>query len=114
MLAGIGFGLTAFVSAPAGYALTIGIWTFGEIAMAPLTPAIVADKAPPDLRGSYQGALHLAFGAAMFAAPMAGSFVVGRFGAQALWLSCVVAGSAVAFGHLALAGKTRAGTAVTP
>jgi MFS family permease len=104
---GLGFGLTALAATPAGYALSIAVWTAGEIATLPLAPSVVADLAPPSLRGSYQGAHQMAWGAAWFVAPALGSFVLGRLGATALWCGCLAAGAGCALGHLAIAGARR-------
>jgi MFS family permease len=101
-LVGIGFGMTALMRTLPGYALAITVWTLGEIVMAGIGPAVAADAAPPARRGAYQGLFHMGFGVAALAAPALGSLVLGGFGAQVLWASCMAVGIASAAGQLAL------------
>jgi MFS family permease len=106
-LTGVGFGLHA-LSADMGLAmLAVAVWTLGEIAQAPVAPTVVADLAPPELRGSYQGAYHMLWGLAACAAPALGGQLLGRFGATTLWLGCLALGCAAAAWHLAIAGPRR-------
>lgn len=107
LLSGVGFGLYAFVGTAAWYAVGVVIWTLGEIASAPVGSSIVADLAPADLRGRYQGAYTMAWGLAAFAGPSAGALVMEAHGAQALWLGCLGLSIVVAAGHLAIAGARR-------
>jgi len=101
-LVGIGFALTAVVGSIAGYVASITVWTLGEIAMAGLAPAAVADAAPPEQRGAYQGLMQMGGGAAALIAPVLGSLVLGRLGSAALWTSCGAVGLIAAAGQLAL------------
>ena len=90
-LTGLGFALTAWATDVPLLALTVFIWTIGEIVSAPSSQAYVADLAPPHLRGRYQGAWGLTFGLALILAPVVGTaaFAVSP---TALWLSCGVLG----------------------
>ena len=90
-LTGLGFALTAWATDVPLLALTVFIWTIGEIVSAPSSQAYVADLAPPHLRGRYQGAWGLTFGLALILAPVLGTaaFAVNP---TALWLSCGVLG----------------------
>jgi MFS family permease len=106
VLVGFGFGMTELGgSSLAMYALSLVVWTAGEIAMAPIGPSAIADLAPPELRGAYQGAFQITFGAGAFLAPVLGSFIMERAGSGALWGSCAGMGLVVAIGHLAIAGR---------
>jgi MFS family permease len=107
-LVGAGFGLTAIMDSLPGYAFSIAVWTVGEVIMAGIGPAVVADVAPPGQRGVYQGFYQGSWGAAQLAAPVVGSLVMGRFGARALWTSCLGVGLAAALGQLALGTLRRA------
>ena len=102
VLVGAGFGLTSLMRTIAGFAIAIAVWSLGEIVMAGIGPAVAADAAPPRLRGAYQGLFQAGGGAAALLAPVLGSQVMGRFGAQALWISCLFVGCAAAAGQLAL------------
>ena len=69
LLLGIGFGSTALVSTLPLYALTVIIWTLGEIIAVPLMQSIVADLSPAHLRGFFQGIYGTAWGLASFVGP---------------------------------------------
>ena len=101
-LIGIGFGLNAVARTAPLYALGVVLWTVGEIGVLPVSSALVADLAPPQLRGRYQGAYSLSFGLAVAVAPLLGTFVLQRFGAVTLWIGCLLLGLAVGAGHLVL------------
>jgi MFS family permease len=60
--------------------------------------ALVADLAPTDLRGRYQGAFAIAFTGAFASAPLVGGFALAHAGAYWLWIGCLIAGLAVAVG----------------
>jgi MFS family permease len=102
-LVGLGFGLNALARTAPFYALGVIVWTVGEIGVLPLSNALVADLAPPQLRGRYQGAYGLSFSLAVCAAPALGTLVLQRSGAVALWGGCLALGLAIAAAHLALA-----------
>jgi MFS family permease len=57
-IVGAGFGLTALASSTLAYALTVAVWTSGEIVTATVGVAIVAD--PVHMRGRYNGLWGLA------------------------------------------------------
>ncbi len=75
LLLGIGFGLPAIVTTFGGYALSVGIWTLGEIIGATVAPSVVADLAPIDKRGLYQGVFGAAWGLAFFTGPVLGGWI---------------------------------------
>jgi MFS family permease len=98
LLLGIGFGLNAWIGSALGYAVSISIWTLGEILFAPAAPSLVADLAPPQLRGRYQGTFAMAFTAAFAVAPAVGGYLIAHTGARWLWIDCLAGGLAVAAG----------------
>jgi MFS family permease len=102
---GFGFALHAPASTGIGFAIGVAVWTLGEIMSAPGNSAIVADRAPPALRGRYQGMFQMAWGLAAFVGPTVGTRVVGAWGADALWLACGVVGIAVAAGFMIVARR---------
>ncbi|HEY6196581.1 MAG TPA: MFS transporter [Candidatus Eisenbacteria bacterium] len=102
VFAGIGFGLNALARTAPIYALGVILWTLGEIGVLPVANALVADLAPAQIRGRYQGAYSLSFGLAVCAAPALGSLVLERLGGSALWGGCFVLALGVALGHLGL------------
>ncbi|HTY73843.1 MAG TPA: MFS transporter [Actinomycetes bacterium] len=102
VLLGLGFGLTALANSLWQYAATVVVWTLGEIAFNAVAPTIVADIAPPEQRGRYNGMLGLAYGAGAFLGPLLGTraFAVSE---RLLWFGCtavclVAAGAASALG----------------
>ena len=105
LLVGAGFAFGAFAHGPALFGVGVLVWTVGEIFVLPISNAVVADVAPAAMRGRYQGTYGLSFGLAAFAAPLAGTFVMQRFGSSALWIGCLVLGALVAAGQLALAPR---------
>ncbi|HEV3188961.1 MAG TPA: MFS transporter [Polyangiaceae bacterium] len=110
-LIGIGLGATALAHGPGAYSLTVVIWSFGEIALLPTSAAVIADLAPANLRGTYQGAYNLAWAISWVVGPIFGTQVLGRFG-RGLWAVCLGLSFLVAVGHLAIAGARRRRLAV--
>jgi len=98
---GIGFWLTAFASSVPMFALTVVVWTLGEVGFNSVGPALVADIAPADLRGRYNGLVGMAYGASAFLAPLIGTRVLQAYGEGVLWTACLVA-SLVAAAMIAL------------
>ncbi|MEU4618654.1 MFS transporter [Actinoplanes sp. NPDC023801] len=107
LLMGSGFGLVALAETPVVYALTVIIWTLGEMLQSPSNAATVAALAPPSLRGRYQGLNSLSWSAGTALAPILGGLVLQRAGGAVLWGGCFVLCVVAAVGHL-LAGPARA------
>jgi MFS family permease len=87
LLTGVGFGLTAVAFSVPALALTVVIWTFGEMIAAPVMNTYVADLAPTHLRGRYQGAYVLTFSVAFVLAPAIGTWLF-AWSPTGLWLTC--------------------------
>ncbi len=102
LLVGLGFGLTAMAHSFATLALTVAIWTAGEMVAAPVSYAYVADIAPQDMRGRYQGLYGLAFGSGAIIGPALGTFLY-SLSPTAFWSLCGALGLVSAL--LALAGR---------
>jgi len=102
ILLGLGFGLMPLGRGFLYGALTVAVWTFGEILSMPLLSALIAGRAGPDTRGRYMGIFSFAFSLAFIVGPAAGSTVYGHLGSDALWFGCagVTALLAVAFSFL--------------
>jgi len=101
-LVGLGFGLNAVVHTTAQYAAAVVIWTIGEMGVLPVANALVADLAPVERRGRYQGAYGSSFALAVCVAPAIGMTALGMLGSTGLWLCCLATGLILAAGHLAL------------
>lgn len=92
ILCALGFGSLAFVSGTLGVMATVVVWTFGEMIMFPAMVAYVADLAPAHRRGEYMGFYNMAFSLALMVAPWAGTELLDRAGATALWFTCLAVG----------------------
>jgi MFS family permease len=110
-LIGIGLGATALAHGPGAYSLTVVVWSLGEIAVLPTSAAVIADLAPANLRGTYQGAYNLAWAVSWVVGPIFGTQVFGRFG-RGLWAVCFGLSFLVAVAHLAIADARRRRLAV--
>ncbi|GMV44487.1 MAG: MFS transporter [Myxococcales bacterium] len=101
-LVAAGFGSYGVCESAWGFAGATLVWSLGEIAVFPITNALVADVAPSDLRGRYQGALGLSWGIAGFGAPLLGTAVLEDLDAVTLWGGCFGVSLLVAAGYVAL------------
>ncbi|MFD7338922.1 MDR family MFS transporter [Streptomyces violascens] len=102
LLAGYGFGLTAFAGSVAVYALTICVWTLAEIVNAPTQTGLVVRLSPVHGRGRYQGIYTMSWSVAALVAPLMSGYVIDHFGATWLWAACAVLGSVAALGYWVL------------
>lgn len=100
LLMGTGFGILWVMHTVPFYALTVCIWTLGELCAAPISSVLVSDISPEHLRGTYIGIFGTSWCLASFAGPVVGGFVFDRFGAFTLWSSCFCIGLLVACGYL--------------
>ncbi|MFI6075177.1 MDR family MFS transporter [Actinoplanes sp. NPDC051343] len=107
LIVGAGFGLVAFAHAAWFFALTVVIWTLGEMLQAPSNAATVAALSPPQLRGRYQGLNSLNWSAGTALAPILGGLTQQHLGDAALWLGCFGVCALVSVGHL-VTGPARA------
>lgn len=103
---GVGFGLNAFAGTAAFYAITVVIWTLGEMLQSPSNSALVAELSPSLLRGRYQGVNSLSWSAGSALAPVIGGLVQQHAGSAVLWLGCAVVAALVAAGQL-ISGPAR-------
>lgn len=89
----LGFGALAVARTYLAVALTVVIWTFGEMILFPAMSAYVAEIAPEGRSGEYMGFYSMGFNFALMAAPGLGTFALERFGPTLLWLSMLGIGS---------------------
>ena len=101
---GAGVAATGLCRTPLAFAVTVVVWTVGEIATAGSFQALIASLAPPDQRGRYAGALGLAWGASGLVAPLVGASVF-AVSPTALWWACLGLGSIAAAGQFWLLGR---------
>ena len=96
LLLAAGFGALAFATGRRSVALTVVIWTFGEMILLPASATYAADLAPADRRGEYMAAYYVAFGLGLALGPWAGTLFMERWGAPALWTAVFACGACAA------------------
>ncbi|MFI9246922.1 MDR family MFS transporter [Streptomyces sp. NPDC053086] len=99
LLAGYGFGLTAFAGSVGVFMLTVCVWTLAEIVNAPIQTGLVVRLSPVHGRGRYQGMYTLSWSVAALVAPLMSGTVIDRLGAEWLWGMCAAVGTAAAVGY---------------
>lgn len=95
LLVGVGFALMGLAETALAFAVTVAIWTLGEIVNAPVASAYVADLSPERLRGRYQGAWSFTWGLGLVLGPTVGTALY-AWRPAALWLACLAFGALAA------------------
>ncbi|HJP65469.1 MAG TPA: MFS transporter [Actinomycetota bacterium] len=106
VLVGVGFGLTAVSHSLTALMATVAIWTLGEMIGAPIGYAYVADVAPENLRGRYQGLYGLCWSSGVVTGPAIGAMLF-AWRPTSLWTICGLVGAVAAL----LVWSTRPGKA---
>jgi len=88
VLNGVGFGAIGIASSVGALAITVVIWTFGEMVFSPVGAAYIADIAPPDVRARYQAAWGFTFSLGLMLAPIGGTLLY-SVRPSALWGTCL-------------------------
>jgi predicted MFS family arabinose efflux permease len=109
LLAGCGFALTPLGRGFPYAALTVAIWTTGEMLSLPLLTSEIANRSHEGNRGRHMGWYGVSFSLAWMLGPLAGAAVYERISPLALWLGCGGLGALLALGFrwLAAAGDGR-------
>lgn len=84
-LVALGFGGMALTHGRVGIAVTVVVWTFGEMVLLPAMAAYVGDIAPEHRSGEYMGLFTMTFGFALVLAPPIGTFLLDHYGGGVLW-----------------------------
>jgi MFS family permease len=98
----LGFGAQGFVGTLPLFALSVAIWTLGEMVIAPVSTVLVADMAPETLRGRYMGAFGLTWGVGYGLGPTLGGAVMDNWGGRYVWYASLIVGSMAAAAFLLL------------
>ena len=101
----IGFGASGIATSTFGIALTVVVWTLGEMIVFPVGAAQMADFAPAGRSGEYMGAYSSTFSLAMVIGPWAGTAALDRFGSAVTWAGVFACGLVAAL----VIGATRDG-----
>jgi MFS family permease len=102
LLLGCGTALCAFAGSLWFYALTVVVWTCGEMVWTPANQAMVAELSPVHGRGRYQGVFSLAWQGSSFLAPLTAGFMLSAWGAGSVWTTCALLGVVCAAGYVVL------------
>lgn len=100
---GLGFGLMPFGRGWFYGAMTVAVWTIGEMLFIPTVTTIISLRASEENQGRYQSLLSVAFGLGFILGPSLGTRIYERFGGTAVWLG--TAGLAAVVAPLFLAGE---------
>jgi MFS family permease len=92
LLFAIGFGALAIVNGIWSVGITIVVWTVGEMILFPGASAYMAEIAPPEKRGVYNGLYLMTFSIAFAIAPWLGTEALERLGGTTLWTASFVGG----------------------
>ena len=109
------FGIFAVADGALAYAVGIVVFSIAEICGAAVGPGLVAELAPPALRGRYAGLYGLTFGIGGMVAPIIGTQLLGPGDSPRPWLACGALALVAAAGFLLLGpavGRRRAAAAV--
>lgn len=91
-LTGLGFALMPLGRGFLYAALTVAVWTTGEMLSMPLLGSLIAVRAGPGSQGRYMGLFTFSFSLSMIIGPMVGTAVYDAYGPAALWYGCGVLG----------------------
>ncbi|WP_040453707.1 MFS transporter [Kribbella catacumbae] len=105
LLVGLGFGLTGVADVIWFYALTVAIWTLGEMAYFAVLDSSLAGMAPGSLRGRYFGFFTAASQTSRLVAPLLSGYLL-QYHGQTLWIACLILGMALAASYL-VTGRSR-------
>jgi len=88
VLLGIGLGMMPLGRGFAYGALTVAVWTFGEMLSMPLVTALISERADDSNRGRYMGLNSFSFSLAFIVGPVVGTAIYDGLGPDAVWYAC--------------------------
>lgn len=86
------------------FAIATVLWTLGELGTFPIAATTVANIAPKDVRGTYQGLYNLVWSLSNAFSPLVGGWILNAFGSHVLWICCTVMFVIVAIGFYVTRG----------
>lgn len=100
VITGLGFAITGFATTALVFAISVSVWTIGEMLEMPPKATLTAELSPLHGRGRYQGAMSVAYSLAGFVAPILGGAIY-QFNPMVLWIGCLGLGLVAAALNLA-------------
>lgn len=108
LLIGLGLGLMPFGTTFAFAALSVTVWSFGEMLTFPVAQALTANRPGRGHPGRHMGAFTATIGLAFMGAQALGPWIYQVYGYTVLWIGCAVVGALTAVGFWMLAGRWEA------
>jgi predicted MFS family arabinose efflux permease len=87
-LTGLGFAMMPLGRSFPFAALSVAVWTTGEMLSMPLLGSMIAVRAGAGSQGRYIGLFTFSFSISMIIGPMIGTAVYGTYGPAVLWYGC--------------------------
>lgn len=100
----VGYAFQIGANSWATFAIATVLWTLGELGTFPIAATTVANIAPKDVRGTYQGLYNLVWSLSNAFSPLVGGWILNAFGSRVLWICCTVMFVIVAIGFYVTRG----------
>ena len=100
----VGYAFQIGANSWVAFAIATVLWTLGELRTFPIAATTVANIAPKDVRGTYQGLYNLVWSLSNAFSPLVGGWILNAFGSRVLWICCTVMFVIVAIGFYVTRG----------
>ena len=100
----VGYAFQIGANSWVAFAIATVLWTLGELGTFPIAATTVANIAPKDVRGTYQGLNNLVWSLSNAFSPLVGGWILNAFGSRVLWICCTVMFVIVAIGFYVTRG----------
>ena len=104
----VGYAFQIGANSWVAFAIATVLWTLGELGTFPIAATTVANIAPKDVRGTYQGLYNLVWSLSNAFSPLVGGWILNAFGSRVLWICCTVMFVIVAIGFYVTRGHANA------
>lgn len=100
----VGYAFQIGANSWVAFAIATVLWTLGELGTFPIAATTVANIAPKDVCGTYQGLYNLVWSLSNAFSPLVGGWILNAFGSRVLWICCTVMFVIVAIGFYVTRG----------
>ena len=100
----VGYAFQIGANSWVAFAIATVLWTLGELGTFLFAATTVANIAPKDVRGTYQGLYNLVWSLSNAFSPLVGGWILNAFGSRVLWICCTVMFVIVAIGFYVTRG----------